>query len=55
MSEHRIIREGALQPVKNPSATPPGPMGAQPINPITGRPLSPSGSAGSGSVARQHG
>lgn len=55
MSEHRTIREGALQPAKNPSSTPPGPTGSQPINPITGRPFSPSGAAAAGFAARSHG
>jgi hypothetical protein len=39
MSDLRQIREGALQPEKDPSPEPPGPKGTEPINPITGRPF----------------
>jgi hypothetical protein len=39
MTDLRKIREGALQPEKDPSPEPPGPKGTEPINPITGKPL----------------
>lgn len=37
----RKIREGALQPDRDPPAQPPGPLGTEPLNPITGLPFSP--------------
>jgi hypothetical protein len=38
MPDDRKIREGALQPDRDPKAQPPGPKGSTPLNPITGRP-----------------
>jgi hypothetical protein len=44
----RKIREGALQPDRDPKAEPPGSKGSTPLNPITGRPVqSPSQQGGS--------
>lgn len=55
MSEQRMIREGALQPAKDPSPTPPGPRGSTPINPITGRPIPQTTLAGASRAAASQG
>lgn len=39
MAQERTIREGALQPKRDPPSDPPGPRGTTPLNPITGRPI----------------
>ncbi len=39
MNEKRVITEGVLRPLRDPSAEPPGPRGTIGLNPLTGLPF----------------
>jgi hypothetical protein len=41
MTYKRVIQEGALRPLRDPSPEPPGPRGTIPLDPISGRPFPP--------------